>query len=71
MSGVRVSFLRDGWNRINLVFTRWRVSLLAFNHEETLESSLFIVSTRVEISLWPKKMLVSSAKRINERRFEQ
>ena len=37
-------YVRAKWNIIDFVFSGWRVSLLALNQEDTLVSSLFIVS---------------------------
>ena len=54
-------FFREGWKIIYFVLSGWRVNLLAENQDETCLSSLLTVLVRVVISLWLKKMLVSSA----------
>ena len=47
----KLTFLREGWKKTNLVFSGWRVSLLALNQVETMESSLFTVLIKVVMSL--------------------
>ena len=58
--------LRRGWKMMNLDLSGWTVSLFALNQEETWESSWLTILAKVA-----KSLLVSSAKRINERKFEE
>ena len=63
----RFIFFLAGWNKINLVLSGCKVSLLALNQVATKESSWFTILVSSEIFLCWKKILVSSAKRMNER----
>ena len=63
--------LRRGWKMMNLDLSGWTVSLFALNQEETWESSWLTILVKVAKSLWRRKILVSTAKRMNERKFEE
>ena len=63
----RLIFFLGGWNYINFVLSGCKVSLLALTQETAKDSSRFTLSAKSQIFLCWKKMLVSSAKRMEER----
>ena len=68
---VRSIFFREGWKIIYFVLSGWRVNLLAETKTRHAWSSLLTVLARGVISLWLKKMLVSSAKSIKCKSLEE
>ena len=55
---------------INLDLAGWTVNLLALNQEETWESSTLRMVAKAARSLWRRKIFVSSAKRMIDKRLE-
>ena len=55
---------------MNLDLAGWTVSVLALNQEETWESSTLRMVAKVGRLLWRRKIFVSSAKRMIDKRLE-